>query len=160
LTLITGLGVGIVSMVGWVPSVKAALAPRKSIADKLSTVIKANGIDQATKVYRDLKTARPGAYDFGEKELSSLGNSLISTKNYKEAIVIFQLNAQAYPQSSGVYASLAEAFMYDGDNTEAMANCQRSLRLNPQNLRALRVLQKLTALGITIPDQDTKLAGS
>lgn len=160
LTLITGLGVTTVSMIGWVPSVRAALDSRKSINETLSTVIKTNGIGEAVRVYHNLKATRPGAYHFEESELNRLGTSLINTKNYKEAIIIFQLNAEAYPQSSGVYAGLAEAYMNDGNATEAIANCQKSLQLNPQSRRALRVLQKLSTSGITIPDQNTKHAAS
>ncbi|MBZ5522042.1 MAG: DUF2306 domain-containing protein [Acidobacteriia bacterium] len=144
LTLASGVGVIGVGMAGWVPSVKAALDARKSIAATLSTAITSSGIDQATKLYYDLKATQPTAYNFAEKELNTLGYDLMGARKFKEAIRIFRLNVEAYPQSSNAYASLAEAYMGYGNKAEASANCQKSLQLNPKNRRAIRVLQKLS----------------
>jgi uncharacterized membrane protein len=143
LTLATGVGIGGVAVAGWLPSVKAAYDARKSIGETLATAITSSGIDQAAKLYYNLKTAQPTAYNFAEKELNSLGFDLIRAKKFKEAIRIFQLNVEAYPQSSNVYASLAEAYMGSGNKPEAIANCQKSLQLSPKNHHATRVLQKL-----------------
>ena len=60
-----------------------------------------------------------------------------------EAIVIFKLNTELYPQSSNVYDSLGEAYMAKGDSEAAAANYKKSLELNPGNKNAVNMLKKL-----------------
>jgi uncharacterized membrane protein len=145
LTFVMGAGLFAVATAAWVPQVKAAYDPRKSIAEPLSATIASSGIDAAAKQYHDLKAAEPSTYNFDEGELNSLGYQLIGTKKFKEAIGILQLNVEAYPQSSNVYDSLGEAYMDDGDKPLAIANYQKSLELNPKNRGAVVMLQKLNA---------------
>jgi uncharacterized membrane protein len=145
LTFVMGAGLFAVATAAWVPQVKAAYDPRKSIAETLSATIASSGIDAAAKQYHDLKAAEPSTYNFDEGELNSLGYQLIGTKKFKEAIGILQLNVEAYPQSSNVYDSLGEAYMDDGDKPLAIANYQKSLELNPKNRGAVVMLQKLNA---------------
>ena len=144
-TAAMGVGIFAVTMAAWAPEVKAALDRRTSIAETLSRTISSNGIDEAVKQYRDLKTAVPGAYNFDEDELNALGYRLLRAKKYREAIRIFQLNVEAYPQSSNVYDSLGEAYMDDGNKAAAITNYRRSLELNPKNTNGVVMLRKLNA---------------
>jgi tetratricopeptide (TPR) repeat protein len=145
LTLVMAAGLFAVATAQWVPQVKAAYDPRKSIAETLSATIASSGIDQAVKQYHDLKAAAPVSYNFDEDELNNLGYVLIRAKNFKEAIRVLQLNVEAYPQSSNVYDSLGEAYADDGNKPLAIVNYQKSLELNPKNRGAVVMLQKLTA---------------
>ncbi len=145
LTFVMGAGLFAVATAAWVPQVKAAYDPRKSIAETLSATIASSGIDAAAKQYHDVKAAEPSTYNFDEGELNSLGYQLLGTKKFKEAIGILQLNVEAYPQSSNVYDSLGEAYMDDGDKPLAIANYQKSLELNSKNRSAVVMLQKLNA---------------
>lgn len=145
LTLVMGAGLFAVAKAVWVPQVKAAYDPRKSIAETLSATITSSGVDAAAKQYRDLKNAEPATYNFDEDELNNLGYGLIRAKQFKEAIRIFELNVEAYPRSSNVYDSLGEAYMDDGNKPLAVANYQRSLQINPKNGNAVIMLQKLNA---------------
>ncbi len=143
LTVAMGVGIFAVTIGVWLPRVKAAYDNRQSIAETLSATIASSGIDQAVKQYLELKAAAPATYNFDESELNTLGYQLIKTSKLKEAIRIFQLNVEAYPQSSNVYDSLAEAYMDDGNKPLAIANYQKSLQLNPKNRGAVLKLQKL-----------------
>jgi uncharacterized membrane protein len=145
LTLTMSAGLFAVTMAIWVPQVKAAYDPRKSIAETLSATIASSGIDAAAKQYHELKAAAPATYNFDEDELNALGYQLIRTKKFEEAIRILQLNVEAYPKSSNVYDSLGEAYMDDGDKPQAIANYRKSLELNPKNSGAVLMLQKLSA---------------
>ena len=84
-------------------------------------------------------------YDFDEAELNTLGYQLLGSRNFKEAIRIFQLNVEAYPQSSNAYDSLAEPYMDNGDTRLAIANYQKSLQLDPSNSNAVQMLKKLNS---------------
>ena len=143
--LAMGAGVFAVSVALWVPQVKAAFDSRKSIAETLSRTIASGGIDEAARQYQDLKAAAPATYNFDEDQLNALGYRLIQAKEYSKAIRIFQLNVEAYPQSSNVYDSLGEAYMDSGNKTQAIVNYQNSLALNPKNGNAVVMLERLKA---------------
>jgi uncharacterized membrane protein len=143
LTLAMGAGIFAVTMGAWLPEVKAAYDPRKSLALTLSATIASSGIDQAVQQYHDLKAAEPVTYNFDEDELNTLGYQLIRAKKFKHAIRIFQLNVEAYPKSANAYDSLGEAYMDDSNKVQAIANYQKSLQLNPKNGNAVLMLQKL-----------------
>jgi uncharacterized membrane protein len=145
LTLAMVAGLFAATMAIWVPNVKAAFDPRRSIAETLSAILASSGVDAAIQQYHDLKAAQPATYNFDESELNSLGYRLLNAKKFKDAIRIFQLNVEAYPQSSNVYDSLGEAYMDDGNKPLAIANYQKSLQLNPKNRNAVIYLQKLNA---------------
>jgi tetratricopeptide (TPR) repeat protein len=138
-------GIFAVTVAVWVPNVKAALDSRKSIAETLSATIVSSGVDQAVAQYHQLRASAPATYNFDENQLNTLGYQLLRTNKFKDAIRIFQLNVEAYPQSSNPYDSLGEAYMGDGDKSQAIANYQKSLQLNPKNANGIRMLQKLNA---------------
>ncbi len=119
--------------------------PKKSVMDALAKTIMEKDITSAISQYRDLKTNQAKAYDFSEPELNMLGYRLLAMKKVKEAIELFKLNVEAYPQSSNAYDSLAEAYMIDGDKELSIKNYKRSLELNPQNTNAVEMLKKLNA---------------
>jgi tetratricopeptide (TPR) repeat protein len=146
-TLAMGAGLFAVSMAIWVPQVKAGFDPRKSTAQTLSATITSSGIDAAAKQYHDLKAAGPATYNFDEGQLNNLGYELLRAKKFNDAVRIFQLNVETYPKSSNAYDSLGEAYMDNGDTAFAIANYETSLRLNPKNANAVKMLEKLAREG-------------
>jgi len=145
LTLAMGAGIAAVSVGSWVPRVKAALDTRISIAQTLSATIASSGMGAAEKQYHALRSAGAAGYNFDENELNNLGYQLIRANKFKDAIGIFQLNVEAFPNSANTYDSLAEGYMDDGDKAQAVANYEKSLQLNPKNHGAVLMLQKLNA---------------
>jgi len=122
---------------------KPITPPKKSIAETLARTILEKDVATAIKQYRDLKAAQPDAYDFNERELNMLGYRLLGMKKVKEAIEIFKLNVEAYPQSSNVFDSLGEAYLVNGDKELAIKNYSKSVELNPKNTAAVEALKKL-----------------
>jgi tetratricopeptide (TPR) repeat protein len=145
--LALGIGAGsfAFTMAMSLPAMKAAFDPRKSIFSTLSATIASDGVDAAITQYRNLKSASPASYNFDEGELNTLGYQLLRAKKFNDAIRIFQLNVEAYPQSSNVYDSLGEAYTDDGVKPLAIANYEKSLQLNPKNHNAELMLHKLNA---------------
>jgi len=118
--------------------------PKRSIAQVLYPVIKAEGIQAAVARYRKLKTEQPEQFDFREWELSRLGYALMNeAKKVKEAIEVFKLNVEAYPKSSNAHDSLAGAYAADGQKALAIQHYEQALALNPKNANAAKQLQKL-----------------
>ena len=144
LTLVLAAGISVVTLSAWAPEVKRAYDSRQSIAAALSATIASSGIEEAIRQYRELEAVPSPAYNMDEAELNALGYQLIRAGQLPDAIRIFQLNAEAFPQSSNTYDSLGEAYMVHGDKPLAIANYQESLRLNPRNSNGVKMLRKLS----------------
>jgi Flp pilus assembly protein TadD len=72
-----------------------------------------------------------------------LGYYLINNNRIKDAITIFKLNVEAFPDAWNVYDSLGEAYALNGETELAIQNYRKSLEINPQNTNAVQALQKL-----------------
>ncbi len=122
------------------------LASRKSIVDVLAPTIKEKGVEAAIRQYRELKSTQPDSYDFDDKyELTGLGERLVGARKFKDAIQIFELNAEAFPQSWWAYNWLGEAYMEAGEKELAIKNFKKSLQLDPTNQYAALKLKQLNS---------------
>jgi CubicO group peptidase (beta-lactamase class C family) len=120
-------------------------APLRDIADTLFDTIMEKDVQTAIKQYRDLKATQQDAYDFGEPQLNDVGYRLLQAKRVKDAIEIFKLNVEMFPQGFNTYDSLGEAYMENADKSLAIQNYKKSLELNPKNTNAVEKLKKLEA---------------
>ena len=100
-------------------------------------------IEAALKKYREIKSDAETHLYFDEREFNALGYRLMGKGRMKDAIEIFKLNVEMYPQSANVYDSLAEAHMNDGQKELAIKNYKKSLELNPDNTNAKKMLKKM-----------------
>jgi len=119
--------------------------PRQFIAEVLMKTVAERGVQEAIKQYRELKATQADKYDFSEGQLNTLGYQLLGSGRVKEAVEIFKLNVEAYPQASNPYDSLGEAYAAAGERDLAIRNYRKSLELNPQNANAVERLRKLEA---------------
>ena len=126
-------------------SAAEVLASRKSIAEIILKTIQQKDAAAAVKQYHELKNTQPAAYDFSENELVGLGYQLIGMQRLNDAIQVFRLSVETYPQSYNTYDSLAEAYMDNGDKDLAIKNYEKSLQLNPKNTNAVEKLKTLSS---------------
>jgi CubicO group peptidase (beta-lactamase class C family) len=117
--------------------------PRCPLVRPLLAVIHSGGVDAAVTQYRIWKRDDPEVYDFGESQLNALGYQLLGSGRAEEAVKIFRLNVEVYPEAFNTYDSLGEGYMALGDNDRAIANYRKSLELNPENSNAVDVLKRL-----------------
>ena len=117
--------------------------PLKSILDTMTEIIYTTNVDDAIDVYNNLKDNHEKDYNFKESQLNILGYELIRISRTKDAIKIFQLNVDQFPNSFNVYDSLGEAYMDDGNTKLAIINYKKSLELNPKNDNAKKMLDRL-----------------
>jgi tetratricopeptide (TPR) repeat protein len=122
---------------------KSYTPPVRDIAETLYKTVTEKDAQAAVAQYRDLKANQKDAYDFSEMQLNGLGYQLLRMKRVKDAIEIFKLNVEAYPNGANTYDSLAEAYMENGDKALAIQNYKKSLELNPKNTNAAEKLKKL-----------------
>jgi CubicO group peptidase (beta-lactamase class C family) len=97
----------------------------------------------AVNEYRERR--KNGAAALPEQQMNRLGYALLSKKMLDQAIEIFKLNVEAFPDSSNVYDSLGEAYMLKGEKELAIKNYQKSVELNPKNEGGIEALKKLQA---------------
>jgi len=118
-------------------------SPKLSIAEALRPTA-LRDVAAAIKQYRDLKASRNREYDFSEGELNTLGYQLLQAKKVAEAIEIFKLNVEAYPNAANTYDSLGEAYLAHGDKELATSNYKKAVELDPKNTNAARIVASLT----------------
>jgi CubicO group peptidase (beta-lactamase class C family) len=106
-------------------------------------MLMAGRINEAIEAYKKIKRDQPDDLAVSEDRLNFLGYGFLQQKKMAEAIAIFKINVELYPQSSNVYDSLGEAYMVNGDKELAIANYKKSLELNPSNENATAMLKKL-----------------
>ena len=117
--------------------------PKKSVIDTMLTVILEKNVEKAIDVYYNIKDEKEDEYNFKESQLNILGYQLLQVGKTKEAVEIFKLNVEQYPDSYNVYDSLGEGCMMNGDNKLAITYYKKSLKLNPNNENAKKMLEQL-----------------
>lgn len=106
-------------------------------------MVMAGKVAEAVEGYRKIKKETPEANVVSEPRLNTLGYTLMRQKKLPEAIAIFKVNVDLYPNSWNVYDSLGEAYMTNGDKELAITNYKKSLELNPKNTGGVLMLKKL-----------------
>jgi tetratricopeptide (TPR) repeat protein len=124
--------------------------PKMSIVPILDTTIKEKGIAAAVAQYRELKAKQTATYNFAERELNQLGYLLLRSGNVKEAVEVFKLNVEAYPQSSNPYDSLGEAYMVLNERDLAIQNYKKAVELDPSNTNAVAIVKRLEKTPVTV----------
>ena len=124
--------------------------PKMSIVATLETTIKDKGIEAGIAQYRDMKVKNAATHDFAESELNQLGYRLMQSGKLKEAVEIFKLNVEAYPQGFNTYDSLGEAYMALNERELAITNFKKSLELNPKNTNAVQSLARIEKGPLTV----------
>ena len=75
---------------------------------------------------------------------NSMGYTMLyAAKDVKKAISFFEYNISNFPKSANAYDSLGEAYMIKGDKAQAIKNYKKSLKLDPNNQNASRLIQEL-----------------
>jgi glyoxylase-like metal-dependent hydrolase (beta-lactamase superfamily II) len=133
------------SFENWITELHASITGkyRRSICAPMTEELVDNGIDAAVATYRRLRAKEPTSWNFAENQLNFLGYQLLFRDMVDEAIVILELNVEAYPDAFNTYDSLGEAYMTAGQSELAIANYEHSLELNPDNANATAMLRRL-----------------
>ena len=104
------------------------------------------GVEAAVTRYRKLRSESPDAYDFDENQLNQAGYGLVQKGRVADALVLFRLNVEMFPESWNPWDSLGEANGLAGNDTRAIECFEKSLQLNPDNTNAVRALEQLRAV--------------
>jgi tetratricopeptide (TPR) repeat protein len=78
-----------------------------------------------------------------ESYLNIIGYELLFSENIKDAIEVFMLNTNLFPNSPNTFDSLAEAYMVNGQKELAIKYYKKCLELDPNQTNAKIMVKKL-----------------
>ena len=82
-------------------------------------------------------------YFFLETEFNAYGYIFLQQGRVDEAITMFKINVDLYPESWNAYDSLGEALVAADKTDEAVKMYEKSLALNPENTNGTEVLARI-----------------
>lgn len=100
-------------------------------------------VGEAVEAFRAQRDVYVNEVPGFEAMINRMGYTLLRDGKHDEAIVVFAMNVDFFPESSNTYDSLGEAYMESGRTQEAIENYEKSLELNPANENAKRMLERL-----------------
>jgi tetratricopeptide (TPR) repeat protein len=124
---------------------------KDSAAAAVEQAINEGGAAAGVARYQELASREAGDVYFDEADFNLLGYRLLGEGRIDEAIAVFQLNVDRYPESWNVYDSLGEAWAAKGDTGKAIELYNRSLELNPANTNAVQAIGRLRAEATAAP---------
>jgi CubicO group peptidase (beta-lactamase class C family) len=119
--------------------------PKRQLTEVLVATYLDKGMATAVQQYRELLRAQSSEYELNapESALNRLGYALLGRGAVKDAIAVFNLNVERFPQSSFRHDSLGDGYAAGGDKAAARSSYEKALELDPNNHYARDRLQKL-----------------
>jgi tetratricopeptide (TPR) repeat protein len=102
-----------------------------------------DGVARALDEYRAARRARPEDPRLTQRSVNGIGYAFLRDRKPHEAVLVFELNVEDYPDAWNAHDSLGEALAAAGETARAIEAYERSLELNPGNSGAVDVLKKL-----------------
>jgi len=112
----------------------------ESAVHEIEQAILCEGLTKVQEIYQQLKNDSQNPKYFVENEFIQAGYRFLKADKTIEAIEIFKMSVDFYPESFNTWDSLGEAYMRKGDKALAIINYEKSLELNPENENAKKVL--------------------
>ncbi len=116
--------------------------PRVPTPTQFKALFMREGAEAALAVYREGRANNP-ALRYPEDFVNQAGYASLTAGRHEEALALFALNIEAWPESWNVYDSYGEALAAAGRTGEAIDSYRRSLELEPRNENGKRQLERL-----------------
>jgi tetratricopeptide (TPR) repeat protein len=138
---------------------RMASQDRPPTQDEFLGILADGDVETAVELYEKFKAADPELILFREATMNIAGYRFLGQGMVDEAITLFKMNAETYPQSANCWDSLAEAYIANEDNEHALECVEKVLETLPNdtaiddNLRqaleanAARYMEMLTEEG-------------
>jgi CubicO group peptidase (beta-lactamase class C family) len=117
--------------------------PKIKIGEVIGKALATRNIEEAIAQYQKIKNSKSDQYNINKWELNNLGYELIRLGQIADAVEIFKLNVEAYPDYAGAYSGLGEAYRLNGNKELAIENFKKSLEIYPDNKMTKEKLKQL-----------------
>jgi len=104
----------------------------------------ADGYQNLDALWEEIKGQQP-SFQIPEGRLNNLGLQLMfNPQTSQDGILILEFATRLYPNSANLFDSLAEAYLFADQRSQALAAFEKSLVLDGGNTNALQRIQQLT----------------
>ena len=121
-------------------------SPADDLADAMRTSLLDDDLEGALAAHESFAADARLSGVSTEGMINDLGYALLGRGRPHEAVAVLRLNVDRYPDSSNAHDSLGEAQAAAGHRGAALASYRESLRLDPSNDNAARVIEQLKAV--------------
>lgn len=102
---------------------------------------KSNSIDKTVKLIQsEIEKGNQADYNVTESGINSFGYELMNDNKNEEALKIFKLNTELYPNGFNAFDSYGECLLKLNKKKEGLKAYRKSLELNPKNDNARKIL--------------------
>jgi tetratricopeptide (TPR) repeat protein len=102
-----------------------------------------NSIDETINfIQSEIKKGTLSGYNVTEAGINSFGYELMNGGKKEEALKIFRLNTELYPNGYNTWDSYGECLLLLNRKSEGLKAYERSLELNPKNETARKILNE------------------
>lgn len=119
--------------------------PQKSLREIAMELFQANDLKSFRAKALEFKNNPANFYQSIEADINSFGYRLVSLKKMEEALDMFKLNVELYPDSVNAYDSLGEFYASAGNREEAIKAYEKALKIDPTFPSSIEGLRKLRA---------------
>jgi len=120
----------------------AEFSGKQSTFFAFKTVFEEKGLEDSLNILRGLK-AKPDRYYTLHPEIDQFAYGLMLKDKLDQALSIFKVLAELFPDSDLAFDSLGEVYRRKGDEEMAIQSFKKSLELNPDNKNAAQQLKAL-----------------
>lgn len=117
---------------------------KKPVGAVVYDTIEKEGLAAAIRQYKALKQQQSDSYAFTPGQLDLVGQRLLQHNKNKEALEIFKLNAEQFPNMAAILDSLGDAYIAVGDSQNAIQTFKKSLAIDPGDTSATESVRTLT----------------
>jgi dienelactone hydrolase len=94
-----------------------------------TTLTQPGGAAKARLLYEETRRTNKAVMLFPEAEANAYGYELLGRGDSGEAIIVFEMNVDANPQSANTYDSLSDAYLAAGKRDEALRFAEKTLQV-------------------------------
>jgi tetratricopeptide (TPR) repeat protein len=116
---------------------------QESAARTLYALIEDGADDKAIRDVLADRDSQSPEYFFVEAEINGYGYVFLQRDMVEQAVELFRINVELFPDSWNCHDSLGEALLRAGNTDEAVAMYEKSLELNPENDNGREVLARV-----------------
>ncbi len=115
----------------------------RSAASAIEQETRENGPEAGRRLFELVRSGRRDDLVFTEDEMNAAGYRFLRQGDLIEAVTLFEMNTEVYPESGNPWDSLGEAYVKIGDRKRAIDAYRRALELEPGNTNAAMMLRSL-----------------